>query len=231
MPAGYFDGSLDVYGVDNELVSANIKKGVEIFGINGSNISSIGFKGEVSINLSGGRPLVFYRKIKHNIINEFISAEHHTDDAHYFISFIDYYKFSTELTTKFYTLKAMVAKYKNDNNDNSFSENNLIYGEHDEIFPSPCNDENNFDNGPKYIKISGNWIYFIKRVSKCYVYIVYDIETWRFLEGESENMPGVDPNNIHLIINGRRWYHKAELTEVISKYKYGYCMWLSTYLN
>jgi len=116
--------------------------------------------------------------------------------------------------------------------ENSFSESNLTYGEHDEAFFSPCNDEDNDDNGPKYIKISGNWIYFIKRVSNCYVYIVYDIGTWRFLEGSSENMPeSTEPNNIPLLINGRRWYHKAELTEVIRNYKYGYCIWLSTNLN
>jgi hypothetical protein len=33
VPAGYFDGSLDVFGVDGDLVSGNIKEGVEIFGV------------------------------------------------------------------------------------------------------------------------------------------------------------------------------------------------------
>jgi hypothetical protein len=48
--------------VDGDLVSGNIKEGVEIFGVSGMNTNPIGFKGELSINLSGGRPLVFFTK-------------------------------------------------------------------------------------------------------------------------------------------------------------------------
>ncbi|ETR64951.1 MAG: hypothetical protein OMM_15063, partial [Candidatus Magnetoglobus multicellularis str. Araruama] len=93
-------------------------------------------------------------------------------------------------------------------------------------------------SGTKSIRLSDNYVYFIKEISdwdsgkRYYMYIVFDITTNRFLEGYSEDFPGnAEPNNIQLLINGRRWFHIAELNVITHDYSYGYGMWMSTNFN
>jgi hypothetical protein len=232
VPAGYFDGSLDVFGVDGDLVSGNIKEGVEIFGVTGNLISEIGIKGEVLISISG---IQFFGYSIHSRscyrIREPLNTIHLYNNTYYFISLLDYgWNCSKENQT--WWIIGLIGKYSPQNNIDFIETNKISYYESDGYgFGQSSSD------GGNYIKVCNGNIYFIKRLldwdtrEPTYYWLVFNTSSNSFSKGSSSNYPcESDSNNEVLIINGVHWRHKTNFlyTGKSPPAHYIYAMWLTS---
>lgn len=213
VPAGYFDGSLDVYGVDADLVSENIKDGINIFGIEGSYSPSAGIKADILVDISGLQTYSGATDIGLTIKPSI--AQHQIGNNYYFLTLfqikydrISNYAGCSTNKCRMSLLHAYVTIFNSNTNQiQTYEKMSNFLVEYTIWSPN--------------IKVCVNTIYFIQKSSDYYnnpstsQWLQFSGTTFSEGSNSKNELPCEDsPNNNALIINSKQWNQKLDINTI-----------------